>query len=510
MTVKAIFSECSMPLWLDVAERLTQEHSWEPCYWIALPDFEQPVKKKFPNVVFHSTLDAIRGIDAPDCTNLKFPPLDQPLLEDLSFCESIALQMMNRMDPGGIFGYEERVRLYHHHVRYWTAVLNHFNPDVVISPVAPHVVYDYVLYELCKKENIRSMMFMQTTLVPLIYPVNNFESESNSLSSLYKSMLKSRNNDVKAVTLSEHAEEYLSKISQDYSSAIPFYMASHKEQQFIGRYITKKVLQEPHYISHIRLQFSRGRYIKQKGKKIEDSDVRGWKYLLYVFEGTRKKNRLKRYYNKLMQEADFDCPYIYVPLHYQPERSTSPEGGVFANQLLMVELLSTCAPEGWSIYVKENPVQFQAVTATGECSRTIDFYDDLAALPNVTIVPISTSSFELIDNSMAVATVTGTAGWEAVLRGKPTLIFGHAWYKGCEGVFYTPTKDMCRYALSKIQAGYIVDNKLVRLFVHALEQVSVRGYVGPAHEKVAGISHEENVAALTDAIHDFFTRGFPD
>lgn len=209
-----------------------------------------------------------------------------------------------------------------------------------------------------------------------------------------------------------------------------------------------------------------------------------------------------------MQEADFDCPYIYVPLHYQPERSTSPEGGVFPNQLLMVELLSTCAPEGWSIYVKENPLQFQAVAATGECSRTIDFYDDLAALPNVTIVPISTSSFELIDNSMAVATVTGTAGWEAVLRGKPTLIFGHAWYKGCEGVFYTPTIDMCRSALSKIQAGYKVDNKLVRLFVYALEQVSVRGYVEPAHEKVAGISHEENVAALTDAIH-FFYAGLP-
>jgi len=45
----------------------------------------------------------------------------------------------------------------------------------------------------------------------------------------------------------------------------------------------------------------------------------------------------------------------------------------------------------------------------------------------------------------------------------------------------------------------------VRLFVYALEQVSVRGYVEPAHEKVAGISYEENAAALTDAIQ-FFLR----
>ena len=510
MTIKAIFSECSMPLWLEVAERLTQEHNWQPCYWIASPDFEQPVKKKFPNVAFHSNLDAIRGIRAPDCANLKLPPLDQPLLEDLSFCESIALQMMNRMDPSGIFSYEERVRLYHYHVRYWTAVLNHVNPDVVISPVAPHVVYDYVLYELCKKKNIRTIVFVQTSLVPLIYLVNHFESGSSSLSSVYKSLLKSRNSDIKAVTLSEHAEEYLSKISMDYSSAMPFDMKSHVERKMIVRYITKKVLQDPHYISHIRHQFSRGRYIKQKGKKIEESDVRGWKYLLYVFEGTRKKNRLKRYYNKLVQEADFDYPYIYVPLHYQPEATTSPGGGVFANQLLMVELLSMCALDGWSVYVKENPLQFQAVTATGECSRAIDFYDDLTLLPNVKIVPISTSSFDLIDNSMAVATVTGTSGWEAVLRGKPVLIFGHAWYRDCEGVFYTPTKDMCRSALSKIQAGYIVDNKLVRLFVYALEQVCVRGYLDHDYEKVAGITHDENVAALTDAIQDFFTRGFLD
>ena len=516
MTVKAIFSECSNPVWPDVATRLNQESGWEPCYWIASLDFEQSVKKRFPDAVFHSNLDTIRGIGAPDCADLKLAALDQPLLEDLSFCESIALQMMNRMDPGDSFSYEERVRLYHTHVRYWIAVLNHFNPDVVIFPISPHVVYDYVLYVLCKKRGIKTIMFEQTSLEGLIYPVENFEQGSNSIKLMYKTLISSINNmNAQDVTLSKTAENYLRRISGDYSNAIPFYLKNRlkKDQKF--NLIDKLVrgVKKPHLVFNLVFNMIQNslkgwrkaprNYLKQKGKKIEDSHMTGWGYKLYKYKSKKKKEWLNRYYNKLAQDVDFARPYIYVPLHYQPERTSSPLGEVFANQFLMVDLLSKCVPEGWDVYVREHPVQLRA-DSHGERSRTIDFYDDIASLHNVKIIPVSISSFDLIDHSKAVATVTGTVGWEAVLRGKPVLMFGHAWYKDCEGVFYTPTEEMCRAILSEINAGYKVDNKFVRLFVYVLEQVCVRGYVESAYEKVTGISYEENVLALTDAIQKTF------
>ena len=206
----------------------------------------------------------------------------------------------------------------------------------------------------------------------------------------------------------------------------------------------------------------------------------------------------------MTQDVDFDCPYVYVALHYQPERTSSPEGEVFANQFLMVELLSKSVPDGWSVYVKEHSMQF--ASQSGECSRTTDFYDDIASLDNVKMLSLSSQPFDLIDNSRAVATVTGTVGWEALVRGKPVLTFGHAWYKDCEGVFYTPTKEICKSVLSKIKSGYKVDKKLVRLFVYVLEHVSLNAYVDPYYEEEIGISREENVATLTTAIAKMFKK----
>ena len=37
------------------------------------------------------------------------------------------------------------------------------------------------------------------------------------------------------------------------------------------------------------------------------------------------------------------------------------------------------------------------------------------------------TNLKLIDKCKAVATITGTSGWEALIRGKPVLHFGYPW-----------------------------------------------------------------------------------
>jgi len=61
MPIKAIFSECSMNSWLDIAEHLKQEHGWKLCYWIGMQEFKQSTKERFPDVIFHSSMDTARG-----------------------------------------------------------------------------------------------------------------------------------------------------------------------------------------------------------------------------------------------------------------------------------------------------------------------------------------------------------------------------------------------------------------------------------------------------------------
>jgi hypothetical protein len=419
------------------------------------------------------------------------------------------------MDSSGTFSYEERVRLYYSYIRYWMAVLDHFKPDVVFFPVAPHLMYNYVLYELCKRKHIKTMMFEVSSFSkPLIYPVEQFECGSNAIKSMYDNLLKSHNEEVKDVSLSDDVEKHLKKILGDYSEATPSYIKEYLDKQQVMRFIAKRFAVNPYdlpkMVRKAKFLYNKEHYVKQNRKNIAESDVRGLRYLFCILEGINKKKKLSRHYKKLTRDVDLNCPYIYVPLHYQPERTTSPEGNIFVDQRLMVDLLSKCIPEDWSIYVKEHPMQSKAISSHGECSRTIDFYDELVSIPNVKIIPTSTLTFSLSDHAKAVATVTGTVGWETVLRGKPVLMFGHAWYRNCEGVFYTPTEEACRAAISKIQAGYKVDKKKVRLFIHVLEQVSVIGYLEPNYVKMAGISyedcHEENVSTLTDTIQRFYTQ----
>jgi hypothetical protein len=510
MVVKAIFSECSFFLWLDTAEHLLREYGWKPVYWTALPDFEKHIKQKFPDVIYHSTLDAIRGISPHSCASMNLPALDQPLLEKLAFCESIVLTMMNRMDINGTFSYNERKNLYYSYVKYWSGVLDTIKPDVYISPVSPHVIYDYVLYCLCKMRGIKTIMFNQPSLYGWIYPVEHFEEMPKSIQNLYENLLRlKRTGDLDPFTLSNQAEYYLKKTSSDYSTAVPFYMKEQFKQNQIGIFLLKKFITHPDDVSNIirkgKVLFLKDHYVKQKGKKIQESNMKGLEYLWNRVQGIKKKNQLKKHYKTLQQEPDFTHPYVYIALHYQPENSTSPQGEIFADQYLMVDLLSKCIPDDWSIYVKEHSSQWH-VKLHGERGRTIDFYDSLATLPNVRIIPVASPNFELIDKAKVVATVTGTAGWEAIVRGKPVLIFGHAWYEGCEGVFYTASIKTCRDALTKITAGYQVDREAVRLYVHVIEKVGMRGYVDPGYEPVANVSYDDNVATLTRTIQHFFTE----
>jgi capsule polysaccharide export protein KpsC/LpsZ len=76
------------------------------------------------------------------------------------------------------------------------------------------------------------------------------------------------------------------------------------------------------------------------------------------------------------------------------------------------------------IVIKEHPDQF-IYPAMGEQAQWPEYYDSFKALPKVKFFAQTTPSLALKDVSIAVATVSGTVGWEAIVRCKPLLCFGH-------------------------------------------------------------------------------------
>jgi len=126
-------------------------------------------------------------------------------------------------------------------------------------------------------------------------------------------------------------------------------------------------------------------------------------------------------------EPYFGSNYIFYPLHYEPESSTSVAAHEFSNQLALIEQLSKNMPFGFRLLVKEH------LPSLG--LRPKGFYERLRRIPDVHLISPFANVFEITKRAKLVVVLTGSAGWEAIQLGVPAMVFGHAEYTGIEAGF---------------------------------------------------------------------------
>jgi hypothetical protein len=187
------------------------------------------------------------------------------------------------------------------------------------------------------------------------------------------------------------------------------------------------------------------------------------------------------------QEVDLYQPFIYFPLQNQPEMSTSTLGGDYRDQLRAVEALSRHLPQGWRILIKENPRQ-------GAYARGPMFWHRLNRIPNVQFVPSATSTHSLSDHAQFVAAITSNAGWEAIRKGKPALVFGNPWYKSLPGVTrFSEGVNFTALAASTFDHAEL-EAKTGELFARSHE-----GVIEKVYSEIAGKrSEEENLTEVAN------------
>jgi len=164
-----------------------------------------------------------------------------------------------------------------------------------------------------------------------------------------------------------------------------------------------------------------------------------------------QKWRELRSYIHLAKDYEAGKNQVVLFLHYQPERTTLPEGGRFTQQWLIARMISMNLPDGWGLTIREHPSTFR--NRYSRAVRKQGFYRELCDLPNAQIAPMDISPFELIDSSRVVATVTGSVGVESVLRGKPVVVFGYASYSEMPGVFRVNEGAMLHKLFDSISNG---------------------------------------------------------
>ena len=122
----------------------------------------------------------------------------------------------------------------------------------------------------------------------------------------------------------------------------------------------------------------------------------------------------KKYVNTNLKKLN-KVNFVYFPLLTEPEIALHGVAQDFFFQLSAINLIARDLPANYRLVVKEH------LLAIGR--RPKNFYQQIADLKNVLIAECTESGIQYIDKAKATACLTGTAGWETAIKGKPVISF---------------------------------------------------------------------------------------
>jgi hypothetical protein len=153
--------------------------------------------------------------------------------------------------------------------------------------------------------------------------------------------------------------------------------------------------------------------------------------------------------------------------------------------------LSDWLPRDWKIFVKENPKQTHR-------HREPSFFERMRKLSQVRLLDRSVDTYELMSRCQFVATVTGTAGWEAITGGKRAVVFGRPWYLTLPGVHHWPVAESPEWL-----ARQSIPHEVLERAVSELLQKSAVGVVDVAYRAALdSFSVETNARAVAAFLRD--------
>mgnify|MGYP001246167644 CR=1 FL=1 len=505
----AIFLSPQM-YFIYLAEIINKKLNINPKYFHSNHESYDFIERKFPDAINHNYYDSIKGIPPKGHDSFNKFDIDIDLINELSESEYISLSMMDRNDSyTDSFKYRERLEFYYKQVSYWAMIIRKFKIKYVFFEEEPHQATDYILYKVCEKLKIETVMFVRTISNFGILPMKKFEEGCVKLKKIYQeNLIKYKNKEVESNPI---LEKYFKHFKSNYQNILKEHLWDQLEsyEKLINRKNSKlsnyrffidNALRFFDSLFFKRIKLFNAKYFlsdqKEKNKPLSESNMNYSSYLFYKIKTTLKKISNRNFYNKISNyNLDLNQKFVLCALQYQPEKSTCPLGARCGDQFLMIKKLRNSLPDNIKIFVKEHPSQFIFdYTRYGEIHRDKEFYMKIINLDNIEIVPINFDIFSLIDKSLAVASVTGTICWEGVNRGKPAMCFGDSWMKNCEGIFTIKNQIDLQNIIKKIIDNEIdVSLKKVYIFALSIVNLNFRCAIGGINQlKFHRVSAEEN------------------
>jgi hypothetical protein len=152
-------------------------------------------------------------------------------------------------------------------------------------------------------------------------------------------------------------------------------------------------------------------------------------------------------------------PFVFFPLATEPETALQQLSPEYLSQLSCIQAVCKYLPAGYTLVIKEHH------TALGRRPR--DFYKQISEFKNAAFINMRETGFSVVQQAAAVVTITGTAGFEAAVMGKPAIVFGrHVIYSELPHCFSLKEELHLSEALGK--ALTISEKKAARDGMHFL------------------------------------------
>lgn len=397
--------------------------------------------------------------------------IDSRFLQELSIHEGLFINVVSRFAlKSGAWTTREISDHFIELANFWANRIQKNNINYCVSFYTPHDPSSLSLYIVCK------ILRIPHVYLDIVHVAQKIRFISCSISE--RNLLLRCGCEKTPEWAKELISRYISQIRKDFNQAQPFFMSRIKQNiqvpsqssnnswnllRKIEHFIKKKniverlvdeILPPAPLFAKISREDARGR-----------TDPGGLKSRMnWLIQRVLRNYEIRRLRNKYLQLAlhPQSLPsigrYIYFPLPLEPEGSTYPGATYARSAIIAIKRLIAKLPEGCSIIIKSNPIQFSPAIAPYSVFppwHAADYYDSIKEMGRIHFARIDHDQANLIDNSIGIACINGTAAIEAVARGKHAIIFSQMWYDSLHGIHLCVTESDIEQAIAAMTNGSV-------------------------------------------------------
>lgn len=462
-------------LWMDLIDTWSRNHLWRPV--LIIGDFKSSSRAELLKALKdrYASLEcvemqALQSGSIPDYIisgDRVVPSLDEPILQMLARNETVFFKMIeHRIYRFDNVRYEELRAYMMALARVWLAMIKKSKIDIVLCPTIPHRGSDYVGYLVAKHLGKKFLFMCSTTDLWIgctgkrevcYFPSDDLGERSGRL--VEKLGRQPEGNES---SFPSELEKYLQIVGGvDYRKAKPSYLRE-KEEESRGKE-WKDMIPWWGRLLYLLLKKDFGKIRSNSLNRMSINShghvdlVSAPKARIAGLAAVGRAEKARKWYSHNCRASRdiLGREYVLFAAQFEPERTVCPDAGYLFDLVRVLKLIREGIPADWKIVYKEHPSNFRSPIRYDN-NRTIARYKEiLSGVSDVWFLDWREDQFRAIDGARAVMTQTGTAAWEARVRGIPSVIFGDAWYKGCPGIASANTSlDVCRW-VEQLRTGNV-------------------------------------------------------